>query len=257
MLIAINGLNINYKSIGLGKSIILLHGWGGSLESLKNLGYKIKDLGFRVILIDMPGFGKSDKPNYDFSLDDYAGIVEGIVRELKLGEVIIFGHSFGGAVAIKLAVRKNVEIKKLVLCNSSGIRSKAKIKNQKLAAFAKNFFSLPLLRSIYPPLRKFYYYYILRNREYIDYPEIAGTFRKIVAEDVTPILRKIDIPTLLIWGEKDKDTPLEHAKTMKSEIAGCKLKIVKEEGHGLPKFKPEIVANIIKDFLEKSVKRVK
>lgn len=250
MYTSINNLKINHEVFGNGETILLLHGWGGSLESLKVLGKRLKGKGCKVLLIDLPGFGKSDKPVRDYSLDDYAEVVEEFLRQQKVSDLYVFGHSFGGSVAIKLALRKNLKIKKLILCNSSGIR-KFKIKG---IGFIKKVFSLPGLKIIYPTLRKLFYYYILKNRDYIDYHEIVGTYKKVIEEDLTPQLKGINIPVLLLWGENDKDTPVEHAKIFKLKIADCRLKIVKGEGHGLPKFQSELVAQETDNFIEKMVK---
>jgi pimeloyl-ACP methyl ester carboxylesterase len=273
---SVNGLKLNYETLGKGEPILLLHGWGGSLESLTALGTRLKAKGgdqdenqlpntqhptpniLQPILLDLPGFGKSDTPKSDFSLDDYAETVEEFLKQQGVKELYVFGHSFGGAIAIKLAVRGNIQIKKLVLCNASGIRNvQSTMYNLQLRNIAKKVSQWPIIKSIYPTLRKFYYYYILRNRDYIDHQEIAGTFKKVVAEDLTPILKDVKVPTLLLWGELDKDTPLEHAKIMESKIAcpehsrraDCRLKIVKGIGHGLPKQRPELVAKEVHTFI--------
>lgn len=243
----INGLNINYEIRGDGKPLILLHGWGGSLESLKKLSYKLSAISYQLILVDLPGFGKSDKPDRAYGLDDYAGIIEGIVRELNLGKISLFGHSFGGAVAVKVVVRGNVEVEKLILCNASGIRKQ--IANScELIALAKGLKRVPIFGALFIKLRKLYYYYILKNRDYIDHPQLRETYKKIVAEDITPLLRNVMVPTLLIWGEKDKDTPLEFGKIMNREIPDSKLEVVKAETHGLPLQKPELVSDLIEKF---------
>lgn len=253
MYISLDSIKVNFEVFGKGEPILLLHGWGGSIESLKTLGQKIKTQGYTVLLIDLPGFGKSDNPNRDFSLDDYAEIVEEFLKQQGIDNLYVFGHSFGGSVAVKLALRKKIKVKKLILCNSSGIRQ-LKIKNEGLKikgiGIIKEFFSLPGLRAIYPPLRKFFYYYILKNRDYIDYQKIAGTYKKVIGEDLTPQLKNIDISVLLLWGDKDRDTPIEHAKIFKSKIENCTLKIVRGEGHGLPKLKPELIMHDVISFVK-------
>lgn len=247
---SINDLKINYEVFGEGEPILLLHGWGGSLESLVPLGSRLKPQGYKVILLDLPGFGKSGKPSEDFSLDDYAEVVEKFLKQQNVDSLYVFGHSFGGSVAVKLVLRKNLKIKKLMLCNSSGIRTVEGLRLEATGNIIKKLFSVPVLGSFYQPLRKFFYYYILKNRDYIDYQEIAGTYKKVIEEDLTPQLEDLDIPVLLIWGEKDKDTPIKHAKIFKLKIDNCRLKIIKGEGHGLPKFHPEIVAKEIVAFIK-------
>jgi pimeloyl-ACP methyl ester carboxylesterase len=255
LITGINDLKINYEILGEGKPVMLLHGWGGSLESLRALGSGLEGQGgLKVILIDLPGFGKSDRPVEDgFSLDDYAEVVEEFINQQDIQNPVLFGHSFGGAVSIKTAIRKNVEIQKLILCNSSGIRkakSQQKTAKSIVQAF-KGLSDLPVFKSIYPILRRFIYYYVLRNRDYIDHLDIAETFKKILSEDLTEQLSRIEVPTLLLWGENDKSTPLKHGKMMKLKIRNSKIKIFHGEGHGLPKFKPELIVDDIIDFLKR------
>ncbi|MBN2016458.1 alpha/beta hydrolase [Candidatus Dojkabacteria bacterium] len=259
MYTSINGLKLNFEVIGKGEPILLLHGWGGSIASLSPLANRLASC-LKVILLDLPGFGKSESPQKDFCLDDYAEVLEEFLKKQGIKEVYIFGHSFGGAVAIKLAVRRNIQLKKLILCNASGIRKPAAISHQlsALPKIGKRLSKIPVVKGVYFFFRKFFYYYILHNRDYIDYQEIAGTFRKVIAEDLTPILKEVKVPTLLLWGEEDKDTPVSHAKIMKLKIEDSpelvegkvRLKIFKGIGHGLPKFRSDLLVDDIVEFLK-------
>ena len=79
--------------------LILLHGWGVDSEIFNNIKEK---LDFYIVVIDFIGFGKSDKPKEAFTLEDYVSQVHQIIKKLKLENIIMLGHSFGGRVAIKL-----------------------------------------------------------------------------------------------------------------------------------------------------------
>jgi pimeloyl-ACP methyl ester carboxylesterase len=252
MFTMINNVKIQHIRKGKGEPILLLHGWGGSMESLSSLSHELIKKGFMVFILDLPGFGKSETPKEAYTLDDYADLVEKFVKHYNEDQICIFGHSFGGSIAIKMAIRKNIKINKLILCNSSGIRSKKNIKLKMIHYIAKGvkrIFSLPILKSFYSPIRKIFYYYILRQRDYIDHQDKKETFQNILSEDVTPILDKVTIPTLLIWGEKDKDTPVSHGKRMLLRMKNAKLNIFKEIGHGLPIKKPDLVAEEINQFV--------
>jgi pimeloyl-ACP methyl ester carboxylesterase len=253
MYVSIDNLKINFEIFGKGEPILLLHGWGGSLESLKTLAKQLSTRSLQLILLDLPGFGKTLSPREDFSLDDYADLVEKFLKLQKIDDLYVFGHSFGGAIAIKLAVRKTIKIRKLILCNSSGIRQSDSGKQLAISGAVKKLFSLPLLRSIYPSIRKFFYYYILRNRDYIDHQEIAGTFQRVVGEDITSILKEVQVPTLLLWGELDMDTPLSHGKIMHSKIQNSRLQVIKGASHGLPKIEPEIVQKEMMKFINQAI----
>jgi len=247
----VGDIEIFYHKMGEGDPIVLLHGWGGSSKSLLKLGSVLVQHGFTVFIPDLPGFGKSKAPKGDFTLDHYASVIEDMLEKLSGKQPILFGHSFGGSVAIKVAVRKRCSIKKLILCNSSGIRlPKGRKQNvlQQISKITKKLFTLPLLRSVYPSIRKAFYYYILRSRDYIDHQEIAGTFQKVVQEDITQHLPEVSVPTLLLWGRRDSSTPLAFGWIMKKSIPQARLKIF-DAGHGLPLRDPEVVAKAIVSFV--------
>jgi pimeloyl-ACP methyl ester carboxylesterase len=249
----INKLQINYEIIGEGVPVVFLHGWGGSLESLKKLAELITAEGYQAILIDLPGFGKSDTPKKSYTLGEYAETTELLLFELKINNCYVFGHSFGGSIGIKLVLRDEVSVNKLILCNSSGVRNLDSRKQkfwERVAHYARKSVSIPLLRRPYAVIRKLFYYYILRNRDYIDHPELAETFKNVIHEDLTQQLQRIDIPVTLIWGELDKDTPVEHAKIMHKELRYSDLYVLEGQGHGLPKNKPELVSPIVIGFLK-------
>jgi pimeloyl-ACP methyl ester carboxylesterase len=250
--VLINNLKINYEILGKGFPILFLHGWGGSLESLEKLGGLLTKYNYKVYLLDLPGFGKSDNPKKPFSLDDYTKIVETFLKNFNIDEVCIFGHSFGGSVGVKLCIRKIIKVKKLILCNSAGIRKgiSGKEERYKRISFIKKTFSLPLLNKVYPMLRKGFYLYILKERDYISYPKLSETFKLIVKEDVTPILKDVNVPTLILWGENDKITPLDHAQIFHKNIKDSKLKVINNIGHSLPKTNPELIIKEVVDFLE-------
>lgn len=253
MNIIIHGLTIHYEEKGYGTVIVLLHGWGGSLNSLFPLQLLLAEKGFRVISVDLPGFGESQSPGKDFSLENFAEVLELVLEKLKIKSCILFGHSFGGSIAVKIAVREKIHIEKLILCNTSGIRKykSKKVKFIKTVSHGvRRIFQLPILNAVYPFLRKIFYYYVLRERDYIDYPELSETFITIIDEDISDDLTKIIVPVLLLWGEKDKATPVAHAKIMQRILKNSQLEIIQNVGHGLPLVQPQIVANKVGQFLD-------
>jgi pimeloyl-ACP methyl ester carboxylesterase len=252
MNITIHGLTIHYEEKGRGPVLVLLHGWGGSLVSLQPLQLLLAEKGFRVISLDLPGFGASQSPGKDFSLENFAEVIELVLAKLKIKSCVLFGHSFGGSIAVKISARKKVYVGKLILCNTAGIRKykSKKVKILKTVSHgARRIFQLPLLNVVYPFLRKVFYYYILRERDYIDQPQLSETFITIIDEDISDDLLRIDIPVLLLWGEKDKKTPVEHAKIMQKILKNVQVEIIKNVGHGLPLIQPKLVAEKVNTFL--------
>ena len=75
MEIVLKGVKINYISYGQGKDILLLHGWGQNIEMMKQVGDGLKD-NYRITILDLPGFGKSEEPKEPWTLEDYNEMIE-------------------------------------------------------------------------------------------------------------------------------------------------------------------------------------
>lgn len=224
----INDLTINYR-IRVNKNrdnfVLLLHGWGGSLDSFKATEDFLIKNSYSTLNIDFPGFGKSDLPKQDFTLKDYKNIVEKILENENINSVAVVAHSFGGRVAIMLAEETNL-VNKLVLVDSAGVKPKFslkkwfKVKNYKFKKFLNNKLKTKFDLSKYG------------SEDYKAMPkELKGVFNNVVNLDLSPALKNIKCPTLLIWGDKDKSTPLYMAKKIKNKVDDCELIVFKNCGH--------------------------
>lgn len=95
----LNGAKIHYKSYGQGSdAFVLVHGWSSNLEAW---GYQIPDLAKRgrVIAIDLPGHGQSDKPQLSYTMDHFAAAIDAVMKDAKVERGVILGHSMGTPVA--------------------------------------------------------------------------------------------------------------------------------------------------------------
>jgi pimeloyl-ACP methyl ester carboxylesterase len=213
-------ININYiKSDSKEKNILLLHGWGESLESFQAVfDYFKKD--YAVTAIDFCGFGKSPAPPYPFSIQDYAQVVYEFLKANNIEKTHIIAHSFGGRVAIELAYRYPEIIDKLILTSSAGIKKRKNLK------YYINIIKYKLAKKLKKDLSKY---------GSSDYKAASGvmraTFVKAVNYDQTGLLKHIKAPTLLIWGQNDTETPLYMARKMNRLIKGSKLVIIRDTGH--------------------------
>ena len=225
------------------KTIIFLHGWGVSSEIFEPLFYYLKN-DFEVYSLDLPGFGDSpiEKP---LVLKDYAETVYEFLRKNKIENPIIVGHSFGGAVATKLAILHPESVSKLILVGASAIRQPRRkmILIKKAADFIKPLMPKKLRKIILKLLK-------LDKTDYaqIESPELKETFRNVIGEDLKPYLPSIKSPTLIIWGEKDAVTPLSEGKLIAETIPDAKLVVVKNAGHFLFLEKPDEFIKLIKEF---------
>jgi pimeloyl-ACP methyl ester carboxylesterase len=291
--IQINGLNINYKTIGDGKiPIVLLHGWGVSsdkyTELIKILYSILLPAGqagntqYSILILDLPGFGKSDEPSENWKLDDYVEFVEefiektnrkggfelvkDLLKNLNLSKglasvttgakpmrkSILIGHSFGGRIAIKYAVKYPEKIEKLILTGAAGIKHSLILK-QKIfyiaAKTGKSFFSLPLINNLEKYAQKILYKAAREKDYYQASSRMKEVMKNVLDEDLTDYLDKIKNPALLVWGREDKTTPLVDGEIMNEKIKNSELKVVDDANHSLPYQKPEEFARIVNSTL--------
>jgi pimeloyl-ACP methyl ester carboxylesterase len=207
-------------------TLVFIHGWR-SESSLWFKSINQMKIDCPVVLIDMPGFGKSEIPDKPFSISDYINIVIKYLEKLDIKKFIIVGHSFGGRIAIKLTAINSENVAGLVLVDAAGLIKDTKLKNikQMSAKLLKPFFSFACMQ----PLRK-KIYQLMQSEDYLATPQIIGTYKNIIAEDLEPYLKQIKSPTLIIWGENDKEVPLTFAQTMHNQINKSKL-IIMNSGH--------------------------
>lgn len=227
--LVINNHLVAFDEIGHGPvSIIFLHGWRSSRLAFKKVISKLDPSLFRVFALDLPGFGESPAPKNPFNLQDYVDLIREFIKNKKLEKVVLVGHSFGGRIAIKLAADKPTLTHKVVLVDSAGMMPKNFKKNamRKIAKVVKPIFKpsfmAPIKKSIYGAIG---------SQDYVETPELRETLVNLINEDLTLYLEKINQPTLIIWGEQDKETPIKDAQVMKEKIKNSNLVILKGAGH--------------------------
>ena len=235
----INGLKINYKTIGEGKTFLILHGWGSDSSKWQKVGELLSKRGFKVIIPDLPGFGNSQTPNFVFTVEDYSNFVKKFVDLLNIKKFYLLGHSFGGAVALMYSLKFPEEIEKLFLVGAACVRKKSfKVK---LLNFLSKFFKL---KSLF--FRKIFY----RKTDYLSVSGIMKEiYLKLIEKDLTDFFDKVSVSTTIIWGKKDKITPLKNAYLMNSKILNSKLEIIPESDHSPHLKTPEKLVEIISKYL--------
>jgi pimeloyl-ACP methyl ester carboxylesterase len=250
--------DLNFLAKGEGTPVVLLHGWGGSLNSLTGLqDIIVEHGGYRVFNLDLPGFGQSQLPEKVLTLDDYVEIIAGFIKKENLFKPVLVGHSFGGKLSAALAVTYPELVGGLVLIDASGINPHNSRRKSLFLIPAKVFgsvFSIPGLNLIKPAARSFFYKHLVRERDYLDSQNLRQTFLNIVNTHLDKVLGKIKTPTLLIWGEDDTLTPLWMGEKMAELIPDSRLEVVAGKKHILPKTSPEIVAKIILAYLNSAKK---
>ena len=234
----IKNVKINYKQYGSGSDIVLLHGWGQNIEMMRPLGDKFKE-NHRITIVDLPGFGVSDNPEFAYSILDYAEIVHDLLISLKIDNPILIGHSFGGRIAIVYASKYKVS--KLVLFGSPCVRHEYKsIKQSFYKVIKKIGFLKPLVS------------FMKNHTGSVDYrnasPLMKEVLVKAVNQDLSENAKKIKCPTLLIWGENDEAVPVSEARELDELLVDSAL-IVLPGTHYCYLENLNQVVNILNNFI--------
>ena len=208
----VDGIPTHYERGGAGPEVLVLHGWGADSTSVQGITRSLADR-FDVIAPDLPGFGGTGSPPGAWGSEDYARWVLHFLDALGIERASLVGHSNGGRISIQLASRHRERVDKVVLVDSSGLRTNEGA----------------------PPD------FGARTRE-----ELRPTFDRLVQEDLRDLLPAMP-PALLIWGELDDATPVVAGRTMEELIPGAALIVLEGANHFSytdPRFVP-----IVRSFL--------
>lgn len=214
----------------------------GYLSSGKSFVYQTKFFSrdFEVFAPDLKGFGQNTDMEKPYSLDNYIEEVREYIYKNGLDNPYIVAHSFGGRIAIKGIANKKISAKKLVLTGSAGLKPKNSVK--KIAK--KTCFNFLKKFARKERLERFY------SKDYLALNDIMKhSFIKIVNEHLDGYLSQIDIPTLIINGSLDKETPLYMARKLNKNIKNSSLVIFKGCGHFCFLDKPNKFNMEVKEFL--------
>ncbi len=236
-LLQIDGLSIRYQSAGSGVPILLLHGWGASMETFEPL-FQALSHGFRAIALDLPGHGQSSLPPEPWHVSNYLDLVLKFMDATGLDRPHIVAHSFGGRITIKLASSHPHRAGKLLFTASAGVPTRQRLRtrvrkllgatagNLQRAARTRFPASEPLIRRINARLLP-----KLASRDYLQAGPLRETLINVVSEDLTSYLSSIQSPALLLWGDQDRETPLSSGETMASLIPNAELIVLPGAGH--------------------------
>ncbi len=225
------GVQVYYEVKGSGEPLFLLHGWGGSAQGLRPLlNHFSRD--YRVFAFDLPGFGRSPAPQKTWGSCQYAQCIRQIQRQLNIKNCHVIAHSFGGRVAVILASKYPEGVNKLVLTGCAGLppeRGVAYYAKVYLFKFSKKVLNLA------GPFGQKIQQSIAGRVGSADYNSAGEQMRAIlvnvVNEDLTGFLPLIKAPTLLVWGEEDRATPLRMGQVMNKLIPDSRLVVYPAAGH--------------------------
>ncbi len=188
---------------------MFLHGWGGDIRSFGGAMDYFERRGRTCLTLSFPPFGLSDMPPSDWNLSDYSALTLSLLDKLSLDKVILIGHSFGGRVALDIAANAPGRTEKLVLVDSAGLKPRRGL------IYRLKRLRFRMAKKLGRPTKKFY------SPDYLALPEsMRGIFGRIVANDQTEDISKIKCPTLVFWGNRDRETPMYMCRRFIKKFGG-------------------------------------
>jgi len=221
-----------------GPTLVLLHGWGRSADAVRPLGELLAN-SCRVVMLDLPGFGRSPLPfgasneGGGWGTLEYSERVKAFLDQSGIKYCILVGHSFGGRLSVRLAAQYPEMVQGLVLIGSHGLKRKRPLKDE---------IRVRLIQALVKGAKfidgatgsRFFAHYLapkFGSRDYNAAGDLKKTLVKTVNEDLTAQASTIKAPTLLLWGAEDTETPLDLACNFNQLIADSKLHVFPNKGH--------------------------
>ena len=226
---------IYYEVAGKGKPVILLHGLSGSTRWWK---WNIRDLAqhYQVISIDMIGFGRSR--GQPFVLRDAAGLLEKWMEEAGIECASLIGHSMGGYIAAGLAARSPERVERLILVDALAMPIGRTVFRSALGL-------VEALR--YLPLN--FLPVMFQDALQAGPVTLIQAIREVMAADQRPILGRIRMPTLILWGEHDTLLPVEAGRQLHQCLPQAEYQVIAGAGHNPMWDRPEPFNRAVLDFL--------
>ena len=236
----------NIKKSGSNRAIIFVHGSGGSSYTWKN---QVKlDVDYDLITLDLPSHDKSDNFS-DLSLHLYVDVVHLLIKSLNYENVILCGHSLGGAIVQQYYFTYPNDVSGLILFNTGGkLRVAPFILNSLKNNYQEFIDSLPA-GAFYRTTSKETIEHYIQEISKISADVTYKDFKICDGFDVLEKLNTIEVPSLIIVGKQDQLTPVKYSEFFRNKIKNSELHIINKAGHMVMLEKPNEVNQAIENFI--------
>src|SRR3989344_6122872 len=208
MKVIVNNIAAEYTDEGKGPVLLFLPGWMNTLSNFDELASRLVS-NYRIVRLDLPGFGGgTETPPLNWHIADYASFVKAVIEKIRLDSYTLVGHSFGGRVVIKGVAQEMLRPSRIILIAPGGGAKQKTFRNQMLTVLAKIgkvFLYIPPFVFWRTQLRR-KLYKMLTSDYFAAGPPLPG-YLQATREDLQEDARKIQIPTLLVWGTDDEMVP--------------------------------------------------
>ena len=264
----VDGVRLHYQEAGDASAppMILIHGFAASNLVWSKVFLEFAAAGYRVIAPDLPGYGYSAKPRHlDYTIAGQAEMVVNFLRQLEIERAIFLGSSYGGAIAATIALDHPELVEKLIMVGAVN-------NNRPTRYLLMRLFGSPIIGDILSPLlvgsrrllrlrmKRVYdrHSWVLDERR-VDarhlplstrgaHRAIIRTVRRWDAERVSREAHLLTQPTLLLWGDTDREVPLADGERLHESIPGSRLIVFRECGHLPHEEYPETFVELVSEY---------
>lgn len=260
------GLTTNYHDVGSGETVLLIHGSGPGVSAWANWRLILPALSqrFRVLAPDMAGFGFSERPaNYQYSMQNWVAQAVGLLDALNIQQASVVGNSFGGALALALAIHHPERVKKLVLMGSVGVPFKITEGLDRVWGYEPSLDAMKGLLDIFAynralvtdELAALRYQASIRPGFQESFSAMFPAPRQRWVDAMSSSLadiRALPHPTLIIHGRDDKVIPLQNAYDLLDLIERSELHVFGQCGHWTQIEHAASFNQLVAEFLERA-----
>ena len=244
MFVDVDGVHVHYKDLGTGPAVVLIHGYGATLDSWATVAPHVANDGHRVIAIDLKGFGWTSRPEGDYGPAAQAQLVWRVLDKLKIVDVAIVAHSWGSSVALAMAVAQPARVRRVALYDAYVYDDQVPgfFRWAQKPGLGETLFGLYYTERIEDraPLAFYDERWVTQAR--VDHVEremerpgtVAAALATARGHEFATLhqqLRGFAKPVLLLWGENDQVTPLAFGQRLAQELANAELKVYPRCGH--------------------------
>jgi len=264
--VTIDGRRANVVEMGAGPPLLLVHGLSGCWQNwLENIPWFART--HRVIVPDLPGFGASELPREEISIDGYARFLEQLCDALSIDAAAVVGNSMGGHVASELAIRSPQRVERLMLVSAAGISAEQAQRDivmtvgRVLAAIGTRTAARVDGFARRPGLRQVALSFVVRHPQQLSAalahelmqgagkPGFLPALEAVITHRISERLPEIACPTFVVWGKDDHVIPVRDAKRFQTLIPDCRTVVLPDTGHVAMLERPGRFNALLEEFL--------
>lgn len=260
--IDVDGLSMHYVDLGAGDPIVMIHGIGDSTYSWHRNAKALVDAGFRVILVDQPGFGRSGIPakGWAYSVENQAGAVLQVVNSLGIDRFQLVGHSLGGGEALYLAWTQGNRISRVAVLSPASQRTSCPfgvVTDLVAWIVGTRSFAAHALRSAYYRPERVSDVVIDEYARLLDRPGrmgsgvLGGVCKDYFSPEydrMTKHYGDLEPELLILWGQQDTWHPVAFGTKLQSLVPGSHLEVIADAGHNVQQEAPDTVNPLLVRF---------